>query len=480
MGSCKKAAQQQTAKSSSFMKLALCLPLLCQMVVMGREIPEKEHTEMLLEVLRDINKYDKLMRPTYQVQVAISMFVDTMSSISTESMDYDVTIFFRQHWNDPRLAWGTTAFDNGTGEGNLTRDDGIDLVDSFLIDLLWIPDVFFVDEKFAQRHSIMRKNVLLDIGPTGDITYSDRLSLKLGCDMQFELFPFDSQLCELKMEPYALRKTQLDLYWKTKGTPEERAEYKGSIQMSGAIQLPSYEISRCFLKENCTMGYITGDFACLSAFFELTRSKKYYILNIYLPSILCVVIASTSFWVQLDIAPARVALGITSFLTMVALMQFMNEGMPRVSYTKALDVWMSVCLFFIFAAMCEYCVAHVFLRHEEEEMEEAAASRYQLHADSNSSRDKNVGQASSPPPGQSPSSARWSAAMRKRETQLTNILDRMENQEKIKSQSSDVDKWSRRIFPASFALFTIVYSIVYSVAEPFYQDQIGDLLEIAC
>ena len=62
----------------------------------------------------------------------------------------------------------------------MTRDDGIDLVDSFLIDLLWIPDVFFVDEKFAQRHSIMRKNVLLDIGPTGDITYSDRLSLKLG------------------------------------------------------------------------------------------------------------------------------------------------------------------------------------------------------------------------------------------------------------------------------------------------------------
>ena len=92
--------------------------------------------------------------------------------------------------------------------------------------------------------------------------------------------------------------------------------------MSGAIQLPSYEISRCFLKENCTMEYITGDFACLSAFFELTRSKKYYVLNIYLPSILCVVIASTSFWVQLDIAPARVALGITSFLTMVTKIKY--------------------------------------------------------------------------------------------------------------------------------------------------------------
>ena len=87
--------------------------------------------------------------------------------------------------------------------------------------------------------------------------------------------------------------------------------------MSNKIQLPSYEISRCFLLENCTQAYITGDFACLSAHFELKRSKKYYILNIYLPSILCVVVAATSFWIQLEIAPARVALGITTFLTMV-------------------------------------------------------------------------------------------------------------------------------------------------------------------
>ena len=56
----------------------------------------------------------------------------------------------------------------------------------------------------------------------------------------------------------------------------------------------------------------------------------------------------------------------------VALMQYMNEGMPRVSYTKAIDVWMSVCLFFIFLSMCEYAVAHVFLQYEEAEAEKAA------------------------------------------------------------------------------------------------------------
>ena len=53
-------------------------------------------------------------------------------------------------------------------------------VDPSIIDLLWIPDVFFVDEKDAKRHNIMRQNILLDIDPNGDIIYSDRLSLKLG------------------------------------------------------------------------------------------------------------------------------------------------------------------------------------------------------------------------------------------------------------------------------------------------------------
>ena len=51
-----------------------------------------------------------MMRPEYQVDVEISMFIDTISSISTESMDFDITVMFRQHWNDQRLAWGTSSF----------------------------------------------------------------------------------------------------------------------------------------------------------------------------------------------------------------------------------------------------------------------------------------------------------------------------------------------------------------------------------
>ena len=86
-----------------------------------------------------------------------------------------------------------------------------------------------------------------------------------------------------------------------------------------AIELPSYEITKCYVQQDCVMAYITGEFACLSAFTEFTRDKKYYILNVYIPSTLCVLMAMGSFWVHLELASARGTIGFISFLTMVSL-----------------------------------------------------------------------------------------------------------------------------------------------------------------
>ena len=103
------------------------------------------------------------------------------------------------------------------------------------------------------------------------------------------------------------------------------------------------------------------------------RSLGYYVIQIYVPSSLIVVLSSgrtwstaspfyahgrldwtgldwsgeavvvlswVSFWLHRDAAPARVALGITTVLTMTTLISSTNAALPKISYLKSIDVYL--------------------------------------------------------------------------------------------------------------------------------------------
>ncbi|XP_035692656.1 glycine receptor subunit alphaZ1-like [Branchiostoma floridae] len=74
--------------------------------------------EVVLEML---DKYDQRLRPDFRggpVTVTFQLYILTMGSVSESSMDYVVTVFLRQQWNDPRFVY--TGFD-----GNLTLYDTV-------------------------------------------------------------------------------------------------------------------------------------------------------------------------------------------------------------------------------------------------------------------------------------------------------------------------------------------------------------------
>ena len=64
--------------------------------------------------------------------------------ISESGMTYEMTIFFRQFWIDPRLAWADVENENGTVQ--YKRADDHYNVAADMIDLLWKPDSYFIDE----------------------------------------------------------------------------------------------------------------------------------------------------------------------------------------------------------------------------------------------------------------------------------------------------------------------------------------------
>lgn len=80
----------------------------------------------------------------------------------------------------------------------------------------------------------------------------------------------------------------------------------------------------------------------------------YYLIQIYIPSSLIVVISWVSFWLHRNASPARVQLGVTTVLTMTTLMSSTNAALPKISYVKSIDIFLGTCFLMVFAALLEY------------------------------------------------------------------------------------------------------------------------------
>ncbi|XP_058805197.1 gamma-aminobutyric acid receptor subunit beta isoform X4 [Phymastichus coffea] len=233
--------------------------------------------------------YDKRVRPNYggpPVEVGVTMYVLSISSLSEVKMDFTLDFYFRQFWTDPRL-----AFKERRGVETLS-------VGSEFIKNIWVPDTFFVNEKQSYFHVATTSNEFIRIHHSGTITRSMRLTITASCPMNLQYFPMDRQLCNIEIE-------------------------------------------------SC-------NYSRLACEIQFVRSMGYYLIQIYIPSGLIVIISWVSFWLNRNATPARVALGVTTVLTMTTLMSSTNAALPKISYVKSIDVYLGTCFVMVFASLLEY------------------------------------------------------------------------------------------------------------------------------
>lgn len=79
------------------------------------------------------------------------------------------------------------------------------------------------------------------------------------------------------------------------------------------------------------MSCAAGKFTCIEVKFHLERQMGYYLIQMYIPSLLIVILSWVSFWINMDAAPARVGLGITTVLTMTTQSSGSRASLPKVS-----------------------------------------------------------------------------------------------------------------------------------------------------
>uniref|UniRef100_A0A8C8CRJ9 Glycine receptor, alpha 3 n=1 Tax=Oncorhynchus tshawytscha TaxID=74940 RepID=A0A8C8CRJ9_ONCTS len=312
----------------------------------GRAVHPPSPSDFLDKLMGRTSGYDARIRPNFKgppVNVSCNIFINSFGSIAETTMDYRVNIFLRQKWNDPRLAY--TEYPDGS----------LDL-DPSMLDSIWKPDLFFANEKGAHFHEVTTDNKLLRIFKNGNVLYSIRLTLTLSCPMDLKNFPMDVQTCIMQLESFGYTMNDLIFEW----------QENGPVQVADGLTLPQFIMKDETDLRYCTKHYNTGKFTCIEVRFHLERQMGYYLIQMYIPSLLIVILSWVSFWINMDAAPARVALGITTVLTMTTQSSGSRTSLPKVSYVKAIDIWMAVCLLFVFSALLEYAAVNFVSRQHKE------------------------------------------------------------------------------------------------------------------
>ena len=113
------------------------------------------------------------------------------------------------------------------------------------------------------------------------------------------------------------------------------------------------------------------------------------LIGVYAPTAILVMLSWLSFWISLDAIGARTTLVVTVFLALVQQFSAIRKNLPVVSYVsvsmtscfnriltffrlalKALDIWMLVCMIYVFGALVEYTIVKMVAESKEDIEEE--------------------------------------------------------------------------------------------------------------
>ncbi|XP_052469335.1 gamma-aminobutyric acid receptor subunit beta-1 isoform X3 [Carassius gibelio] len=178
-------------------------------------------------------------------------------------------------------------------------------LDNRVADQLWVPDTYFINDKKSFVHGVTVKNRMIRLHPDGTVLYGLRITTTAACMMDLRRYPLDEQNCTLEIESWSYPR--------------------------------------------------------LSLSFKLKRNIGYFILQTYMPSTLITILSWVSFWINYDASAARVALGITTVLTMTTINTHLRETLPKIPYVKAIDIYLMGCFVFVFLALLEYAfVNYIF------------------------------------------------------------------------------------------------------------------------
>uniref|UniRef100_A0AAF5Q3K3 Ligand-gated ion channel 50 n=1 Tax=Wuchereria bancrofti TaxID=6293 RepID=A0AAF5Q3K3_WUCBA len=299
-----------------------------------------DDTKIIDNLLKET--YNKHYLPAHPVYVRVDMWVQEVTAVSELTQDFEIDLYINEFWEDPALIFDFME----PCKPNISFDEKV-------LQKLWIPNTCFINSKNAAIHESPFRNVFLMVFANGTLWTNYRMKLTGPCDMNLKRFPFDQQKCILTFESFNYNTGEVRMSW----------NQPYPVMLLKKIELPDFKLTN-FSVIAVEQMYPAGWWDELTVAFVFKRRYGWYILQGYIPTYVTIFISWISFYLGSRAIPARTMLGVNSLLAMTFQFGNIIRNLPRVSYVKAIDVWMLSGMMFIFLSLLELAVIGFMSRNE--------------------------------------------------------------------------------------------------------------------
>ncbi|XP_042879738.1 glycine receptor subunit alpha-3-like [Penaeus japonicus] len=291
---------------------------------------------------------------TEPMEVGISVLVRNLPKIDEVNGVMFMEVNLRVKWQDERLTippW-------------LAAEDYIPL-DPVILKDIWVPDLYIDHSSEAITPSVLTSIASVWIYGDGTVDYSGNMYIRVACRMNYTWFPRDHQICSIRIESYAYTLNYNVYKWVPPG-----------LEIGKDISNEQFNIRFEKTDPYTRVQDVYGTYPALAFRVHLTRQITYVLLQVYLPSGLFVVVSFVSLLVPPDAIPGRMTLCITTILTMSALLGVAMQSTPQVSYTRAIDIWLLVCLSIVSVVLLEFGIVIKLREWEKTQSTADTAGRF--------------------------------------------------------------------------------------------------------
>ena len=321
----------------------------------------------------DVDVYDKYARPNTQLSPSTGVGTDAdhlqimLELKSVQKIDpilQTVTISVKAYtqWFDDRLAYNISSEDpciiGSLSPGGRTRA---------LLEpkdykagsgkRVWTPEPYVVNkvDEFVSKE-------LVYVYQTGLVSLFEVKTIKFACDMDFAKFPFDKQTCFIKYRDFAHAASEIVL-----NPGIERFGYSDLIIFSTSVQKSAGTFH--VIKKTMTEDKVVDNIQTIYGYLYFERSQSTFWAGTFLVDFLLNIAVWVSFWIPKQVAPARIALIIISFLAFRIVMSSLYAQLPPVTYSVWVIDYMGYSQFFAALALMQYGYLCFYI-HKEKALEQ--------------------------------------------------------------------------------------------------------------